>query len=109
MRRFADVALGGRPLHIDLSVRRLYWENPACPKKTFAEQIAGLTMRYQRYTPQLQRMVEDVGVMLAGRSSSRTLRILNIRISHCTVLSQLMRVSLPLPVTPRVLSGRFAG
>ncbi|MEU9148867.1 transposase family protein [Streptomyces sp. NPDC048349] len=29
VRRLADVALGGRPLRIDLSVRRLYCENVA--------------------------------------------------------------------------------
>lgn len=103
VRRLADVALGDRPLHIDLSVRRLYCENPACAKKTFAEQVPGLTVRYQRRTPQLQRLVEDIGVMLAGRGGSRMLRTLNIRLSRCTVLSQLMRVSLPPLVTPRVL------
>ncbi|MFJ2444098.1 ISL3 family transposase [Streptomyces sp. NPDC087658] len=103
VRRLADVALGGRPLRIDLSVRRLYCENLACPKATFAEQVAGLTVRYQRRTPLLQRQVEDVGVVLAGRGGSRMLRILNITLSRCTVLSQLMRVPLPPLVTPRVL------
>ncbi|MFI1829527.1 transposase family protein [Streptomyces sp. NPDC020412] len=46
VRHLADVALGGRPLRINLSVRRLYCENPACPKVTFAEQVAGLSVRY---------------------------------------------------------------
>ncbi|GLX37480.1 transposase [Streptomyces roseochromogenus] len=41
--------------------------------------------------------------MLAGRGGSRMLRILNIRLSRVAVLSQLMRVSLPPPVTPQVL------
>lgn len=103
VRHLADVSLGGRPVRIDLSVRRLYCENPSCPKLTFAEQVAGLTVRYQRRTPQLQRLVEDVGVVLAGRGGARILRILNIRLSRCTVLSQLMRVPLPPLVTPRVL------
>ncbi|WP_308312606.1 ISL3 family transposase [Streptomyces sp. ISL-11] len=102
-RRLADVTLAGRPLRIDLSVRRLYCENTTCPKVTFAEQVPGLTMRYQRRTPQLQRLVEDAGVVLAGRGGSRMLRILNIRLSRCAVLSQLMRVPLPLLETPRVL------
>ncbi|MFF9345390.1 ISL3 family transposase [Streptomyces sp. NPDC014773] len=103
VRRLADVSLGGRPVRIDLSVRRLYCENATCLKVTFAEQVAGLTVRYQRRTPQLQRLVEDVGVVLAGRGGARMLRILNIRLSRCTVLSQLMRVPLPPLVTPRVL------
>ncbi|MFF3214161.1 hypothetical protein ACFYYB_26235 [Streptomyces sp. NPDC002886] len=70
---------------------------------TFAEQVPGLTVRYQRRTPRLQGLVEDVGVVLAGRGGSRMLRILNIRLSRVAVLSQLMRVSLPPLVTPKVL------
>ncbi|MEF9881625.1 transposase [Streptomyces sp. P9-A4] len=92
-------------MYIKLSVRRRYCENPTCLKATFAEQIAGLTTRYQRRTPQLQSLVEDVGVVLAGRGGARMLRILNIRLSRCTVLSQLMRVPLPPLETPRVLGG----
>ncbi|GGR50883.1 hypothetical protein GCM10010219_65100 [Streptomyces netropsis] len=103
VRRLADVALGGRPLRIDLSVGRLYCENPSCPKVTFAEQVPGLTVRYQRRTPFLQGLVESVGVLLAGRGGARMPRILNTTLSRCTVLSQLMRMPLPPRVTPRVL------
>ncbi|MFE5515061.1 hypothetical protein ACFQ9J_31480 [Streptomyces sp. NPDC056529] len=60
-------------------------------------------MRYQRRASLLQGLVEDVGVVLAGRGGARMLRILNIRLSRCTVPSQLMRVPLPPLVTPRVL------
>ncbi|MER6047732.1 MULTISPECIES: transposase [unclassified Streptomyces] len=70
---------------------------------TFAEQVPGLTVRYQRRTPQLQRLVEAVGVVLAGRGGARMLRILNVTLSRCTVLSQLMRVPLPPLEAPRVL------
>ncbi|WP_323393578.1 ISL3 family transposase [Streptomyces jumonjinensis] len=103
VRHLADLTLGVRPLRIDLSVRRLYCENTTCPKVTFAEQVPGLTVRYQRRTPLLQRLVEDVGVVLAGRGGSRMLRILNIRLSRVALLSQLMRVPLPPLLTPRVL------
>ncbi|MBC9719535.1 transposase family protein [Streptomyces sp. TRM66268-LWL] len=37
VRHVADEAVGGRPVVIDLSVRRLYCENPACSKVTFVE------------------------------------------------------------------------
>ncbi|MFD8888787.1 ISL3 family transposase [Streptomyces erythrochromogenes] len=103
VRHLADAALGGRSVRIDLSVRRLYCENPSCPKVTFAEQVPGLTVRYQRRTPLLQHLVESVGVVLAGRGGARILRVLNVRLSRCTVLAQLMRVPLPPLVTPRVL------
>ncbi|MFI5688150.1 transposase family protein [Streptomyces sp. NPDC051636] len=63
IRHLGDVALGGRPVRIDLNVRRLHCENSACPKVTFAEQVPGLTVRYQRRTPLLQHLVESVGVV----------------------------------------------
>jgi hypothetical protein len=31
---------------IELTVRRLYYENSACTRRTFAEQVEGLTIRY---------------------------------------------------------------
>ncbi|MFM9700213.1 Mu transposase domain-containing protein [Streptomyces europaeiscabiei] len=79
---------------IELSVRRLYRENTACEKVTFAEQIPGLTVRYQRRTPLLQQVVEAAGVLLSGRGGARMLRVLNVTLSRCTVLSQLMRMPL---------------
>ncbi|MEU6895549.1 transposase family protein [Streptomyces sp. NPDC046557] len=103
VRHLADVALGGRPVRIDLSVCRLYCENPSCPKVTFAEQVPGLTVRYQRRTPLLQHLVESVGVVPVGRGGARMLRVLNVRLSRCTVLAQPMRMPLPPLVTPRVL------
>ncbi|MCC3655725.1 transposase family protein [Streptomyces sp. S07_1.15] len=43
VRHVADESAGGRPVMIDLSVRRLYCENAACPRTTYVEQIDGLT------------------------------------------------------------------
>lgn len=103
VRHLADTALGGRPVRIDLSVRRLYCENPACMKVTFAEQVDGLTVRYQRRTPLLQHLVEILGIVLAGRGGARLLSILNTALSRTSVLFHLMRVPLPPAITPRVL------
>ncbi|MEU0939840.1 ISL3 family transposase [Embleya sp. NPDC005971] len=103
VRHLADAAVGGRPMRIDLSVRRLYCENPACPKVTFAEQVPGLTVRYQRRTPLLQRVIEEVGILQAGRGGARMLRVVDVALSRSTVLAQLMRIPPPPLVTPRVL------
>jgi transposase len=102
-RRLADTAIGGRPARIELQVRRLYCENPLCPKVTFAEQIEGLTVRHQRRTPLLQRLVQIAGVLLAGRGGARLLHLLHAGLSRTSVLFHLMRIPLPAPVTPRVL------
>ncbi|WP_433544649.1 transposase family protein (plasmid) [Streptomyces sp. CA-294286] len=83
-RRPADHPMGGREVRIDLSVRRLYCENPACPKQTCAEQVPGLTIRYQRRTPLLQQMVEAAGILLAGRGGARMLRVIGVALSRCS-------------------------
>jgi transposase len=57
VRHVADESVGGLPVAIDLSVWRLYCENPACPRTTFVEQLEGLTEHYQRRTPALRRTV----------------------------------------------------
>lgn len=103
LRRLADRAIGDWAVRIGLSVRRLYCENRACSKVTFAEQVNGLTVRYQRRTPLLRELVETVGVLLAGRGGARLLGLLNAPLSRTSVLFQLMRVPLPTIAAPRVL------
>ncbi|RRR84066.1 transposase family protein [Streptomyces sp. RP5T] len=77
LRTLADVAVGGRPVLIGLSVRRLFCDSPNCTRRTFAEQVKGLTARYQRRSPLLQHLVEMAGVLLAGRGGARLLHILD--------------------------------
>src|SRR5919109_2666422 len=104
VRHVADEAVGGRAVRIDLSVRRLYCENPDCPKTTFAEQVTGLTVRYQRRTPALQAIVVAVATVLAGKAGARLLVHLHQVLSWATLLNVLMAVPDP-PTSPlRVLA-----
>ncbi|MGW3826387.1 hypothetical protein ACWEAF_29825 [Streptomyces sp. NPDC005071] len=43
-RTLAGLAVGGRPVSIGLSVRRLFCDSPHCGRRTFAEQVDGLTV-----------------------------------------------------------------
>jgi transposase len=88
---------------VDLSVRRLYCENPQCPKQTFVEQVDGLTARYQRRTPALQRVFNAVAVALAGKAGARLLLALHQMVSWATLLHCLMVLPVPALPTPRVL------
>ncbi|MCX4564464.1 ISL3 family transposase [Streptomyces phaeochromogenes] len=103
VRHVADEAVGGRAVVIDLSVRRLHCENSDCPKTTFAEQVTGLTVRYQRRTPALQHVVNAVAVALAGSAGARLLAVLHCALSWATVLNCLMRIPLPSAAVPHVL------
>lgn len=103
VRTLADLAVGDRPVSIGLSVRRLFCDGPHCGRRTFAEQVDELTVRYQRRTPLLQHLVEMAAVLLAGRGGARLLQILNAPMSRTSVLFHLMRMPLPPAATPRVL------
>ncbi|MFI5658995.1 transposase family protein [Streptomyces sp. NPDC051684] len=85
-RTLADVAVGGRPVLIGLSVRRLFCDSSDCGRRTFAEQIEGLTVRYQRRSPLLQHLMEMAGLLLAGRGGARLLSIVKAPLSRTSVL-----------------------
>ena len=77
-----DLACGGRPVRVELKVRRLICDNPACPAATFAEQVKGLTARHQRRTAGLRSLLERVAPALAGRAGSRLAQVLGAAVSR---------------------------
>lgn len=79
-----------------LRVRRFFCDQVRCPTRTFAEQIPGLTSRYGRRSPLLQRSLEKIELALAGRAGARLAEGLGLLTSRSTVL-RLVR-SLPDPV-----------
>ena len=88
---------------IRLTVRRLYCENARCPRRTFAEQVDGLTVRYGRRTPAWCRVLEAVAVALAGRAGARFAGVLHGVVSRTTLLRLLMALPDPAWAAPRVL------
>lgn len=67
VRRLTDTAVAGRPVVIELQVRRFRCRDRACKQATFAEQVDGLTFRHGRRSAGLQTVLHRVAVMLAGR------------------------------------------
>lgn len=102
-RRIADAPVGTRPVLIELSVRRLFCDNGDCTRVTFAEQVDGLTSRYGRRTPVLQRIIGALGVVLAARAVARLALLLGIVVSRMTVLRMVMALPEPAWAVPRVL------
>jgi transposase len=102
-RCLTDMAVGGQPVVIELSVRRLFCDRPGCPRRTFAEQVEGLTIRYGRYTPLLLGVLRAVGLALAGRAGARLMAVLATVVSRVTLLSLVMALDDPPVATPRVL------
>ncbi|MFF7266768.1 transposase family protein [Streptomyces sp. NPDC008159] len=79
VRRLADSAVGGRPVLIELQVRRIRCRERACRQATFAEQVDGLTFRHGRRSTGLQTVLERLAVMLAGRAGARLSQTLMAR------------------------------
>jgi len=100
----ADTAIGGQPVAIDLSARRLFCDNSVCPRHSFAEQVDGLTLRYSRRTTGLLEVVRAVAIALAGRAGSRLMAVLGSVLSRTTMVNLLLALPTARPAcAPRVL------
>jgi transposase len=85
-RTLADAAVAGRRVEIRLRVRRFFCDSEGCGRRTFVEQVAGLTTRYARCTVLLRGMLESIGLALAGRAGSRLATRLGVPASRNTLL-----------------------
>lgn len=103
VRRLADSAVGGRPVLIELQVRRFRCSERACRQATFAEQVDGLTFRHGRRSTGLQTVLECLAVMLAGRAGARLSQALTAGVSRSTLLRLIRSLPEPETLTPRVL------
>lgn len=101
-RWLADAALAGREVLIRLRVHRLFCHNRNCARKTFAEQVSGLTARHARHTTILQRVRRAVGLALCGRAARLTGQ-LAAPVSRMTLLRQVRALPDPDRPTPRAL------
>jgi transposase len=102
-RTLADAAIGGRQVAILLAVRRFFCAAPGCERKTFAEQVDGLTARYARKTPLLGGVLVRIAVALAGRAGSRLACGLGVPASRQVLLRLVMAAPDPAAASPRVL------
>ncbi|QFG22161.1 ISL3 family transposase [Actinomadura sp. WMMB 499] len=102
-RTVADLPVDGRPVLLEVRVRRLTCRNRQCPRRTFREQIMGVLERYQRRTARLAAPVGAVVRELAGRADARVLTLLGVPVSRHTALRTLLRLPLPEVTPPRVL------
>jgi transposase len=94
-RRPADLGCGGRPVLLDLQVRRFRCAVAGCAVKTFAEQVPGLAGWYQRRTAGLRGQLERIALAAGGRAGARLASAAGAEVSRVT-LTRLVR-ALPDP------------
>ncbi|MFE7791558.1 transposase family protein [Streptomyces sp. NPDC057460] len=99
----ADVPSAGKRVRLCLRVRRFVCGNALCERRTFVEQIAGLTRRYGRWTERLRSTLAAVGLALAGRAGARMAGVFGVAVSRSTVLRLVEALPDPEPPVPRVV------
>jgi transposase len=96
----ADVPSGGRRVVLRLRVRRFFCPDASCERRTFAEQVPGLTRWHSRWTERLRSTLAAVGLALAGRAGARMARVFGVSVSRSAVLR--LVDALPEPDVPAV-------
>jgi transposase len=94
-RLLGDAPLGGIRVVIRLLVRRFVCREPGCPRRTFAEQVPGLTTPHARYSPPLRAALTAIAVALAGRAGARLARALGMTVGRDTLLNLLRTLPEP--------------
>lgn len=98
-----NLPAAGKFVVVALRVRRFVCAEGSCPRKTFAEQVPGLTRRFGRRTERLRSALVSVGLALAGRAGSRMADVLGAPVSRNTLLRLITSLPAPPTATPRVV------
>lgn len=77
-RSLAERPLSRRKLLVRLRVRRFFCDRAACGRRTFVEQVGGLSERYRRSSVGLKAWLRQVAIELGGLAGERLCRSLNL-------------------------------
>lgn len=102
-RFLSDPAIGGQETVSRLLVRRFFCDNSECPKRTFAEQVSGVTVPHARRSPLLRGMLEKIALALGGRPGQRLTRQLAAEVSRSTLLRLIRALPVPEAGNPSVI------
>lgn len=96
--------LGSRRVVVRLRVRRYFCDRRSCSRRTFVEQVGGLTERHRRSSIGLTGWLRTIAVELGGRPAARLCRRLRLAAGRTRLLRLLKAPTAP-DRAPRVLGG----
>ncbi|WP_344318092.1 ISL3 family transposase, partial [Streptomyces javensis] len=99
----AHLPTAGKAVALALTVRRFLCGNRECPRRTFAEQVAGLTRPYAHRTERQRSTLARIALALAGRAGARLAHLLGMNAGRDTLLPLIRALPDPDRPTPRVL------
>ncbi len=98
-----DLPCVGRPIRLELTVRKFFCRNPNCSRKVFTERLPDFIEASSRLTKRLRTSVQDIGFATCGKGGERLSDRLGMRISDATLLWSLFLVPLPQAGKVRVI------
>ncbi|MGW2858205.1 ISL3 family transposase [Streptomyces sp. NPDC001205] len=101
-RHLAELPVGGRRVVVRLTVRRFFCDTANCPRRTFVEQVEGLTSKYARAGPGVKVWWRAVALAVGGRPGTRLSRVLAAPSGRARLFGQLHAPPVP-SRSPRVL------
>jgi len=99
----ADVPAHGVAVHFELHTRRFRCDEPACPRRIFAERFPTLVTAGARHSLRLNALYVALGLALGGEGGARLASDLGLAVSPDTLLRATIAAPLPAHPTPRVL------
>lgn len=79
--------LGPRRVKVRLQVRRYFCDRKACSRKTFVEQVPGLSERHRRSSTGLTGWLRSIAIELGGRPAARLCRRLRLAAGRTRLLT----------------------
>ncbi|MFC9534925.1 ISL3 family transposase [Streptomyces sp. NPDC056975] len=101
-RRISDRPVAGRSAVILLTVRRFCCVNSECERRTFVEQVDGVSERYRQASTGLRQFLYAIAAELGGRPGSRLCRKISVPAGRMRLL-QLLHAPPVSQQAPRVL------
>jgi hypothetical protein len=78
--------LQGKVVELRIQVKRFRCQNKGCPRKTFVEQVPGVTVKRARQTERFAETIRVVGYALGGEAGCRLAKRIGMTVSADTVL-----------------------
>ncbi|WP_079154524.1 ISL3 family transposase [Streptomyces subrutilus] len=101
-RHIAGLPVGGHRLIVRLRVRRFFCDQNRCRRRTFVEQVEGLTEPRRRSSKAARSAIRAVAVELGGRPGARLCTRLGLYGRRTTILGELTAPPVPARA-PRIL------
>jgi transposase len=102
-RRLDDVPWVGRPVVLDVAVRRFRCRSPSCPRQTFVERLPGVMAPFARRTDRLGGLQRHIALALGGEAGTRLAERLTMPTSADTMLRLIRKAAVPNHPPVRVL------